>query len=136
MVLQFRLVTYMSDDAEANDIADKSSGGDKKNMSIAWRFRNSLSNECSVSIARTSVAIATIELSIDRGFRFYHRQEIKDLLAYLRLLYNPADDVAFLRSVNTPTRGLGDKTIAKIRELANERGLPMLSALRLMVRTW
>ena len=48
------------------------------------------------------------------GFRFYERAEIRDALAYLRLIHQPADDLAFERIVNQPKRGLGDKAIATI----------------------
>ncbi len=51
------------------------------------------------------------------GFRFYERQEIRDALAYLRIVNQPADDLAFERIVNTPKRGLGDKAIAKLHQL-------------------
>ncbi|MGN6377180.1 MAG: ATP-dependent helicase [Sphingomonas sp.] len=62
------------------------------------------------------------------GFRFYERQEIRDALAYLRLVHQPADDLAFERIVNTPKRGLGDKAIAKIHQLARAEGVPLLVA--------
>ncbi|MDF2494093.1 MAG: helicase [Sphingomonas sp.] len=59
------------------------------------------------------------------GFRFYERQEIRDALAYLRIVNQPADDLAFERIVNTPKRGLGDKAIAKLHQLARAEGLPL-----------
>lgn len=52
------------------------------------------------------------------GLRFYDRKEIKDLLAYLRFINNPADDVALFRIINTPTRGIGSATLARIRDAA------------------
>jgi DNA helicase-2/ATP-dependent DNA helicase PcrA len=52
------------------------------------------------------------------GFRFYERAEIRDALAYLRLVQSPSDDLAFERIVNTPKRGLGDKAIANIHRYA------------------
>jgi DNA helicase-2/ATP-dependent DNA helicase PcrA len=62
------------------------------------------------------------------GFRFYERAEIRDALAYLRLVHQPADDLAFERIVNVPKRGLGDKAIAKIHMLARAQGAPLLTA--------
>ncbi len=62
------------------------------------------------------------------GTRFYERREIKDSLAYLRLVANPAADEAFLRIVNVPKRGIGDASIARLGEWAVERGLPLLAA--------
>ncbi|MCG9894966.1 MAG: UvrD-helicase domain-containing protein, partial [Fimbriimonadaceae bacterium] len=62
------------------------------------------------------------------GQRFYERKEIKDALAYLRLVLNPADDVSFRRVVNVPTRGIGPKTLEQIADAAAERGLGMMQA--------
>jgi DNA helicase-2/ATP-dependent DNA helicase PcrA len=56
------------------------------------------------------------------GFRFYERAEIRDALAYLRLVNQPADDLAFERIVNVPKRGLGDKAVEKIHRLARAEG--------------
>ena len=67
------------------------------------------------------------------GFRFYERAEIRDALAYLRVVNQPADDLAFERIVNTPKRGLGDKAIAKLHQLARAESLPlMLAAARIL----
>lgn len=63
------------------------------------------------------------------GLRYFDRQEIKDALAYLRIIANRSDDSAFERIINTPTRGIGDRTIASIREHAKNRSLPLWSAL-------
>lgn len=60
--------------------------------------------------------------------RFYDRAEVKDIMAYLRILVNPRDDVSFLRAMNTPTRGLGDSAEEAITKAARERGLTMLDA--------
>lgn len=66
------------------------------------------------------------------GFRFYERAEIRDALAYLRVVHQPADDLAFERIVNTPKRGLGDKAVARIHMLARAQGIPLtLAAARL-----
>jgi DNA helicase-2/ATP-dependent DNA helicase PcrA len=66
------------------------------------------------------------------GFRFYERAEIRDALAYLRVVAQPADDLAFERIVNTPKRGLGDKSMAKVHHLARAEGIPLaLAAARL-----
>jgi len=62
------------------------------------------------------------------GTRFYERREIKDALAYLRLVANPAADEAFLRIVNVPKRGIGDASIARLAEWATARGMPLLAA--------
>jgi len=62
------------------------------------------------------------------GFRFYERAEIRDALAYLRLIAQPADDLAFDRIVNVPKRGLGDKAVARIHNFARATGQPLLLA--------
>jgi DNA helicase-2/ATP-dependent DNA helicase PcrA len=62
------------------------------------------------------------------GPRFYERQEIRDALAYLRLIHQPADDLAFERIVNTPRRGIGNATLQTLHLLAREAGLPLTRA--------
>jgi DNA helicase-2/ATP-dependent DNA helicase PcrA len=62
------------------------------------------------------------------GFRFYERAEIRDALAYLRLVAQPADDLAFERIVNQPKRGLGDKALASIHSHARATSQPLLLA--------
>ncbi|PWG03572.1 ATP-dependent helicase [Sphingosinicella humi] len=69
------------------------------------------------------------------GFRFYERAEIRDALAYLRLIAQPADDLAFERIINTPKRGLGDKAVANIHRFARAAGVPLLSAAAQMLDT-
>jgi DNA helicase-2/ATP-dependent DNA helicase PcrA len=62
------------------------------------------------------------------GFRFYERAEIRDALAYLRLVQSPADDLAFERIVNVPKRGLGDKALARIHQFARIERAPLFHA--------
>jgi len=62
------------------------------------------------------------------GFRFYERAEIRDALAYLRVIAQPQDDLAFERIYNTPKRGLGDKTLEKLHRHARVRGVPLALA--------
>ncbi|AXK73043.1 DNA helicase II [Lysobacter sp. TY2-98] len=62
------------------------------------------------------------------GLRFFERAEIKDALAYLRLITNRADDAAFERAVNTPTRGIGERTLDEVRRLARAEGFPLAAA--------
>jgi len=69
------------------------------------------------------------------GPRFYERAEIRDALAYLRLINSPADDLAFERIVNVPKRGLGDATVQLLHDHARKRRVPMLQAARAMVAT-
>ena len=83
---------------------------------------------------RTNAQSRAIEESLVRwgipyivvgGLRFYDRREIKDLLAYLRLLVNPADTVSLLRVINVPKRGIGKTTIQRLTDAANQLGIPL-----------
>lgn len=69
------------------------------------------------------------------GFRFYERSEIRDALAYLRVIQTPEDDLAFERIVNTPKRGLGDKSLQKVHQVSRAQRIPMLRAADLMTQT-
>ncbi|MEH6951197.1 UvrD-helicase domain-containing protein [Nitrobacter sp. NHB1] len=69
------------------------------------------------------------------GPRFYERAEIRDALAYLRLINSPADDLAFERIVNVPKRGLGDATVQMLHEIARKRQIPLSEAARAVVET-
>lgn len=61
---------------------------------------------------------------------FFGRMEVKDILAYLRIIFNPEDDVALLRIVNTPPRGIGSSTVDMLTTAALEKGVPILEMLR------
>ncbi|MBK0399336.1 UvrD-helicase domain-containing protein [Limibaculum sp. M0105] len=65
------------------------------------------------------------------GPRFYERMEIRDAMAYFRIVVSPDDGLAFERIVNTPKRGLGDKAIQRLNQLARERGTNLLEAARI-----
>ncbi|MHA7968671.1 ATP-dependent helicase [Rhizobium sp. CAU 1783] len=69
------------------------------------------------------------------GPRFYERLEIRDAMAYFRLVCQPADDLAFERIVNTPKRGLGDTTIRALHDYARARDIPMLAAASDLIET-
>ena len=64
------------------------------------------------------------------GVRFYHRKEIKDAVSYLRVIYNPDDEVSLRRVVNNPPRGIGAKTVQLLTRFSTERGITMLAAMR------
>ncbi len=69
------------------------------------------------------------------GPRFYERAEIRDALAYLRLINSPADDLAFERIVNVPKRGLGDATVQMLHDVSRKRRIPLSEAARAVVET-
>ncbi|OEH85249.1 ATP-dependent DNA helicase PcrA [Desulfuribacillus stibiiarsenatis] len=71
---------------------------------------------------------SNIPYTIVGGLKFYDRKEIKDLLAYLRLLANPKDDTSLTRIINVPKRGIGDTTVDKIEEYSRKKGISMYEA--------
>ena len=75
-----------------------------------------------------------IPYQIVGSVQFYDRKEIKDLLAYLKLAANPADDVSFRRIVNTPPRGIGGTTLQRVNEVSHTMGVTMIAAAEHAVR--
>lgn len=76
---------------------------------------------------------ASLPYRIVGGLRFYERAEIKDILAYLRIVTNPADDVSLLRIINKPTRGIGRTTLDRLIAIAARRGLSIRDALAVSI---
>ena len=76
---------------------------------------------------------AGVPYKIVGGTRFFDRAEVRDVMAYLKLVVNPDDDVAALRVVNTPRRGIGTTSIAKIRELAADERISFFSACQMAI---
>src|SRR6185436_7793255 len=113
-----RLTTYGSNREEAEMIASyiarevRNSRRRPRDFAIFYRI-NALSRTLEFALRD-----AGVPYQIAGGVEFFQRMEIKDVQAYLRLLNNPADDEAFLRTVNTPTRGIGKTTIKKLAEQA------------------
>lgn len=75
----------------------------------------------------------SIPYKVVGGLKFYERAEIRDMLAYFRLILQPSDDLAFERIINKPARGIGDKTIDKFRERAKIGRIPLYQAMVNMV---
>jgi len=73
-----------------------------------------------------------IRYRIVGGTRFYERKEVRDIVAYLRLIYNPFDRVSFERAVNVPARGIGDKTLDELARWSDDLGVPPYAALQLL----
>ncbi len=90
-------------------------GGALKNCAILYR------SNAQSRVLEEALLQASMPYRIYGGQRFFERQEIKDALAYLRLIANRNDDAAFERVVNTPTRGIGDRTLDIVRQAARER---------------
>ena len=103
-------------------------GGKLDDCAILYRS-NSQSRVLEEALIR-----ANIPYRIYGGMRFFERQEIKDALAYLRLIANRQDDAAFERVVNTPVRSIGDRTLDILRNLARERQLTLWQATHIAIQ--
>lgn len=79
-------------------------------------------------IPETTMVNYGIPNKVYGGQRFYERKEIKDIMAYLRLIYNPFDDIALKRIINVPKRSIGDASIAELARVAEQEGKSMLVA--------
>ena len=84
-------------------------------------------------VLEQALIAAEVDYRVYGGLRFFERAEIKDALAYLRMICNPADDVAYERVINLPTRGIGERTLAQIRDAAREAGTSLWVAGREMI---
>ena len=98
-------------------------GEEPHDMAVIYRM-NSQSR-----VLEEAFLSAGIPYQIVGGFRFYERQEVKDVLAYLRLGCNPMDNLAFERAIARPSRGLGEKRLADLRAFAAEHGTSLYLAL-------
>jgi len=108
-------------DAEAEFVAQEIArrvrhGESPREIAVFYRV-NSLSRAIEEALLR-----AGVRYQVARGVEFYNRKEIKDVLAYLRVLVNPADEVALLRIINTPPRGIGDTTVERLGQMGEQNG--------------
>lgn len=101
-----------------------------------WQQQGNNLSECAVlyrsnaqsRVLEEALLHQGIAYRIYGGLRFFERQEVKDALAYMRLSSQPTDDAAFERVVNTPARGLGDRTLQQVRDAARESDLSLWQA--------
>jgi DNA helicase II / ATP-dependent DNA helicase PcrA len=104
---------------------------DRLRLSAGWDFRDVAifyrTNAQSRAI-EDALRMANIPYQIVGGLKFYERKEVKDLLAYLRLMVNPRDSVSLRRIINVPPRGIGKVTVDKIAAHAEMRGIPLYDA--------
>ncbi|MBU5635325.1 UvrD-helicase domain-containing protein [Geomonas sp. Red69] len=98
-------------------------GGDLSEVAVFYR------TNAQSRVIEEALVGAQIPHHMVGGVRFYARLEVKDILAYLKVLDNPSDDVAVKRIINTPPRGIGNTTVQKISDFANEKGLPFYDAM-------
>ncbi|MUH73559.1 DNA helicase II [Psychrosphaera haliotis] len=97
-------------------------GGSLSDAAILYR------NNAQSRVLEEALLQAGLKYRIYGGLRFFERQEIKDALSYLRILANRDDDAAFERVINTPARGIGDKTLQTIRDAARSQSITMWQA--------
>jgi DNA helicase-2/ATP-dependent DNA helicase PcrA len=99
-------------------------GGNLREVAVFYR------TNAQSRVLEDALVADEISFRIVGGMRFYERMEVKDILAYLRVLNNPADEVALKRIINTPPRGIGPTTVERISEHALSRGILFHDALR------
>ena len=121
------IVTVDDEHAEARYVAKKideyrNAGGAYSDVAIFYRA-NSLSRVLEESLIKVGVPYR-----IARGVEFYNRKEIKDTLAYLKLLVNPTDNVSCERIINVPARGIGSSSIKKLLNYADLNNISLLEA--------
>lgn len=109
----------------AGKIREMVRSGKRKFSDIAILYRTNAQSRVMEEVLLKS----NIEYSIVGGIKFYDRKEIKDLLAYLRLVSNPDDDISLQRVINVPKRGIGSSSLDKIADFANMHDISMFQAL-------
>jgi DNA helicase-2/ATP-dependent DNA helicase PcrA len=123
-------VVYCDDEhAEAGEIVRRiaqrrRAGGRFDDAAVLYRV-NSLSRVLEDAFRKSGTPYR-----VARGVEFYNRKEVKDVLAYLRLIVNASDDLSCVRIINTPARGIGAATVSRLVDAAEQRGLSLLELCR------
>ncbi|WP_298273031.1 ATP-dependent helicase [Geobacter sp.] len=99
-------------------------GGDLRDVAVFYR------TNAQSRVVEDAMVADGIPYHMVGGMRFYERLEVKDILAYLRVLANPADEVSLRRIINVPARGIGHATVDRVAELAARKGYILADALR------
>ncbi|WP_044339034.1 DNA helicase PcrA [Rossellomorea aquimaris] len=125
-------ISYFRADTEQTEaqfvtgkIKEMMESGKRKYSDFAILYRTNAQSRVMEEVLLKS----NIEYSIVGGIKFYDRKEIKDILAYLRLISNPDDDISLLRVINVPKRGVGATSVDKIARYAQDHDISMFSAL-------
>ncbi len=115
------------DEAEfiAKKIEDLVHSADKRYSDFAVLYRTNAQSR----VIEEALMRAQIPYRIFGGLKFYDRKEIKDILAYIRLIQNPVDDLSVKRVLNVPKRGIGDRTMEKLEQMAQNTGESLFSVL-------
>jgi len=120
---------FEDEEEEAQAVAQRikeltEQGASLKDIAVFYRT-NAMSRVLEEAFIRNN-----IPYQIVRGVEFYNRKEIRDLLAYLKVIANPDDEIALLRIINTPARGIGNTTIDRIRAYAVRSNISLSAALK------
>ncbi len=125
-------ITYYRADSEqgeaqyvAGKIQELVRSGNRKYSDIAILYRTNAQSRVMEEVLLKS----NIEYTIVGGIKFYDRKEIKDILAYLRVVANPDDDISLTRIINVPKRGVGATSVDRIQAYATEHGISMFRAI-------
>lgn len=121
--------TVYNEQDEANFVvsgmmSDYNRGRNWRDNAVLYRM-NAQSNALEYALKRNGVPYQIVG-----GMKFFERAEVKDMLAYLALINNPADDLRLRRIINTPARGIGSASVERVQAIAEEQGVPMMSVLR------
>lgn len=130
-----RLCVYANGRREAEDIADRIAAsvntGERRLSDFAVLYRTNSQSK----LLEQALLQRRMPYQLIGGYRFYMRKEVKDLIAYLLLLNNPSDDIAFARVINMPPRGIGKQTLTKLSQSAARQRLPLLESCRHMLQS-
>jgi DNA helicase-2/ATP-dependent DNA helicase PcrA len=123
------VIECADEDDEAREIAEQilariGSGVPASQMALLYRV-----NFMQRALER-ALRLGQVPYRVVAGLEFYERREIRDLIAYLKLVANPDDEIALRRVINVPTRGIGETSLARLADLARQRGLSLGAAVR------
>ena len=121
--------TVFNEQDEANFVVsgmmtDFNRGKNWRDNAVLYRM-NAQSNALEYALKRNGIPYQVVG-----GMKFFERAEVKDMLAYLALINNPADDLRLRRIINTPARGIGNASVERVQALAAEQSVPMMTVLR------
>jgi DNA helicase-2/ATP-dependent DNA helicase PcrA len=125
---ELEIIVCEDEEDEAEQLADNikkliEQGVSPKDIAVFYRV-----NAASRPLEETFIK-NLIPYQIVRGVEFYNRKEIRDVLAYLKVLVNPSDEAALFRIINTPSRGIGKTSVDRVRAYASSKGISLYNAL-------
>lgn len=127
---KIRYKEYDNEELEARDIAEEIKNECTKGTYNYSQYAVLYRTNAQSRLIEKELFKNGIPYTLVGGVNFYQRKEIKDIIAYLRLIINPMDDVSFLRVVNIPKRGIGKAALDKLQDFADENNISLLGASR------